>query len=269
MRRMRWLMCVIVASALSQQASAADMPSFLRGSTTFEAPPVRWDGLYGGVQAGSTTAGADFGSATRSLIRYILRDTTIENENPISDWRVMDKYDTTVWHWGGFVGYGQQWDEVVIGVEANYNRTDYTLSAADVMRRNFAVTDGPYDIQVNGSASVRMTDYGTFRVRAGWALGNFLPYATAGFALGRADVNRSVRLRSIDPGNGTTILFDQTRTEIDTGAFAYGYSAGLGMDFAVMQNLFVRAEYEYIKFGWFNDINLHMHSARLGAGLKF
>jgi opacity protein-like surface antigen len=262
-------MCVLVASALSQPAIAADMPSFLRGSTTFDTPPVRWDGLYGGVQAGYTTAGADFANATRSLIQFILRESTIENEQPVSDWQVLGKGDTNASHWGGFIGYQQQWDEVVFGVEANYNKTNFTLQQADAMRRTFVTSDGGNDVQVNGSAMVRMLDYGTFRVRAGWALGNFLPYATAGLVVGRADVTRSVTITARDPNDNTTIVFQQTKTEAKPEAFAYGYSAGLGMDIALMQNLFVRAEYEYIHFGWFNDINLHIHSARLGVGLKF
>ena len=82
-------------------------------------------------------------------------------------------------------------------------------------------------------------------------------------------MSRSVLLTARDPANSAVILFQDTTTETKSGTLAYGYAAGFGLDMALMQNVFVRAEYEYVKFGWFNDINMHIHSARVGAGLKF
>jgi outer membrane immunogenic protein len=271
MRRMRWLLCGL-AVVTGSQASAADLSDmFLRGSSTVITAPggVTWEGFYAGGQVGTTVSGADFSQATRSLIQFMLRETTIESEAPVSDWRVLGKADTSAMHFGAFVGYNWQWDEAVVGVEGHYNRTDIHLSSTDAMRRIFGISTGSNDIQVNGTASVRMTDYGTVRARGGWAIGNFMPYGTLGLAVGRADVNRSVTLTARDPANSAIILFQDTASETKAGAFAYGYAAGFGIDMALMQNVFVRAEYEYVKFGWFNDINLHAHSARVGAGFKF
>jgi outer membrane immunogenic protein len=272
MRRLRWLLCGLAVIGWAPQAGAADLSEmFLRGSSTIiTAPgPVTWEGFYFGGQVGATVSGADFSGATRSLIRFMLRETTIENEAPVSDWRILNKADTSATHFGGFVGYNWQWDQAVVGVEGHYNRTDFHLSSEEAMRRIFPVSSGPNDVQVNASASVRMTDYGTVRARGGWAVGNFMPYATVGLAVGRADVMRSVTLTARDPADPTIILFQETASENKAGALAYGYSAGFGVDMALMQNIFVRAEYEYVKFGWFNDINLHIHSARVGAGFKF
>ncbi len=36
-----------------------------------------------------------------------------------------------------------------------------------------------------------------------------------------------------------------------------------------MQRFFVRAEYEYVHFGVFNDLNTYIQPARVGAGVKF
>lgn len=270
MRRMRWLLCGLAIIGMAPQARAADMP-WLRGSNTIVATQccTTWDGFYFGAQVGATVSGADFSSATRSLLQFMLRETTIENEQPVSDWRLLGKADTTASHFGGFVGYNWQWDQAVVGVEGNYNRTDFHLSSTDAMRRIFSTSDGVNDVQINGTASVRMTDYGTVRARGGWAIGSFMPYMTLGLAAGRADVSRSVLLTARDPANPAVILFQETTSETKSGALAYGYAAGFGLDMALMQNVFVRAEYEYVKFGWFNDINMHIHSARVGAGLKF
>ncbi len=52
-------------------------------------------------------------------------------------------------------------------------------------------------------------------------------------------------------------------------AIAYGYSLGAGLDFALTNCFFVRAEYEYASFGDFNQVNMHLHNARLAAAYKF
>jgi opacity protein-like surface antigen len=270
MRRLRWLLCALAIVGMAPHARAADMP-FLRGSNTIVAPQccITWEGFYFGAQAGATVSGADFSAATRSLVQFMLRQTTIQNEAPVSEWPLLGKADTSTSHFGAFIGYNWQWDQAVVGIDGHYNRTDIQLSATDAMRRIFSVSSGPQDIQLDGTASVRMTDYGTVRARGGWAIGNFMPYATLGLAVGRADVTRTATVTARDPADPTIILFQDTSTESKQGTFAYGYAAGFGLDMALMQNVFVRAEYEYVKFGWFNDINMHIHSARVGAGVKF
>jgi opacity protein-like surface antigen len=268
---MRWLLCGIAFVGVGQ-ASAADLgDSFLRGSQTIISAPggMRWDGFYVGGQVGATAAGGDFSGASKSLIHDMLRTTTIENEAPVSNWPVLGKVDTTATNYGGFVGYNMQWDCAVVGIEANYNRTNFNLSSSAAIRRTFATSSGFNDVQVNADGSVQMTDYGTLRVRGGYALGNFLPYGTLGLAVARADVNRSATVTGRDPNDSTTVLYQFTSADNKTGDFAFGWAAGLGMDMALMQNVFVRAEYEYLQFGDFHGINMHLHSARLAAAFKF
>jgi outer membrane immunogenic protein len=61
----------------------------------------------------------------------------------------------------------------------------------------------------------------------------------------------------------------QSRGENRDGVFAYGYTGGLGIDIALMPNLFVRAEWEYIQFAPVMDVNIYVNTVRAGAGLKF
>ncbi len=80
---LRWLLCGFVMLGSAQQASAADFgDNFLRGSTVIEAPSCcnRWDGVYFGGQVGQAWSGTDYGNSTRSLVAFLLRNTTIENE---------------------------------------------------------------------------------------------------------------------------------------------------------------------------------------------
>src|SRR5690242_6060880 len=224
MRRMRWLLCGLVMLGAGE-ASAADLGDSLRGATTWISSPnvSRWDGFYFGGQVGAVASGADFSKATQSLIEQLLAQTTIQAEAPVSQWPVLGKADTTGSSFGGFVGYSTQWDGAVVGIEANYNRTDLSLSSTDSMRRTFSVSTGNNDIQVDANASTHVTDYGSLRVRGGWAMGNFLPYATLGLAVGRADVVRNVTVTGRDPITGAQ-LFQLSANGSKTGDFAYGYS---------------------------------------------
>ena len=275
MRRMRWLLCGLAFIGAAQQASAADLDdSFLRGSSTIinTNGGVTWDGAYVGAHFGGAASGTDFSGATKSLVAFLLRNTTIENENHVSDWTTLSKGDTTGVSYGGFAGYNMQWDQAVLGVEASYNRTSLMMSANDSMGRTFSTSDGfTNTVTVNAGSNINITDYGTLRMRGGWAAGNFMPYGFVGFALGRADVTNSAHVVASgnNPGTGQTYTFDQTAAVSRTGDFAYGFATGLGVDVALMQNVFVRAEYEYVQFGQFNDLKTHIHTARIGGGLKF
>ena len=43
--------------------------------------------------------------------------------------------------------------------------------------------------------------------------------------------------------------------------FAYGYTAGLGLDVIVLPNVFLRAEWEYVQFFPVQDIKIHLNTA--------
>ena len=275
MRRMRWLLCGLAFIGAAQQAGAADLgESFLRGSSTVidTNSGVTWDGAYFGAHFGGAASGTDFSGATRSLVAFLLRNTSIEDEGHVSGWTTLSKGDTTGISYGGFAGYNMQWDQAVLGVEANYNRTSLMMSANDTMRRLFSTSDGyNNDVRVDAGSSIHITDYGTLRMRGGWAAGNFMPYGFVGFALGRADVTNSAL--TVESGTSTTgkppYAASHQTAVTQTGDFAYGFATGLGVDYALMQNIFVRAEYEYVQFGQFNDLKTHIHTARIGGGLKF
>jgi len=270
----RWLLCGVAFVAMGLEAGAADMPDFLRGSSTVISAPsgTRWDGVYVGGQVGLAYSGTDFSNSTRSLVAFMLRNTTLETEVRPSSWTALGKADTSTSSYGGFIGYQSQWDVAVVGIEANYNRTNATMSATDSIARSVGTTDGfVNNVRIDGTASIHITDYGTMRLRGGWAAGSFMPYTFVGVALGRADVSRTARVTAsgFNAAAGLTYNFNQTATEAKNGDFAYGYAAGLGIDMCITQNIFIRGEYEYVAFGEFNDLNTHIHTARVAAGFKF
>jgi opacity protein-like surface antigen len=139
-----------------------------------------------------------------------------------------------------------------------------------------------YTATVGASASARLTDFGTLRARAGIAFDNFLPYAYVGAALGRVDIMRSASVSYtrhdipdvVAPPTGPlTPIPDftygpQAQQEIKS-TLAYGYAIGLGIDIALMQNVFVRAEAEYLQFAPVEAIKIHVNSGRIAVGVKF
>ena len=178
--------------------------------------------------------------------------------------------------YGGFVGYNVQWDDVIIGVDVNYNRSSFArrrAGDADPSRRQRRRQRLRRDSR-RQRASMRITDYGAARVRAGWIVGNFLPYATVGVAVGRADVTRSAHVYGAETRRSAAIDRRCRRSTSPTsdgknGAFIYGWAAGGGIDMMVMPNLFVRGEFEYIWFTKLQGIkSQHCAPPRVGAGFE-
>jgi opacity protein-like surface antigen len=265
--RLRSVLCGVVLIALAGEACAADMPDFLRGSQTVinASGPVRWDGVYVGAHGGMSVSGADFTSTDTLMTALLGRTLPVTNSSASS----LGKADTTGSHFGGFVGYNWQFDDTVISVEGNYSRINNTITATDAFVGTAFAPDGNrYPFTGSGSSTLHMTDVANFRMRAGWAAGSFLPYAFVGVAAARADVSRTVAVNYTVPA-GTPPFAQVTGTEDIKDRFGFGYTAGFGLDYAVMRNFFLRAEYEYANFNNFESTNAHVHNARLGAAFKF
>lgn len=205
-----------VATAVAPCAFAADMPeTVLRGGYTEPSTDyMRWDGVSFGATFGWTNMTADFTDA------FAAGQNTKESTNSAQ--------------FGGFLGYNTQWETLVLGIEGAYNRFNTLETSA---------TNGAQ------SASYKLVDYGTLRARAGYAFGQFLPYAFLGGAIGRVNYNTPSGTRD--------------------NAFTPGFQAGLGVDVAILPNVFVRAEYEYVLFAPVGDVRSGISTARAGVGIRF
>jgi outer membrane immunogenic protein len=276
MRRCLVVFCLL-ALVTPTYAQDFDMPT-LRGSSPFvpAAPQyVRWAGFYGGVQVGRSSSEMNFAGATKDLVGYLLRNTALEAEEAPSQWATLGKANPSGISYGAFIGYNVQFSDVVFGFDLHYNRpSNFTATApATPIRRVTSAGGNTYDVTVEGSASMNITDYGSARLRAGWILGNFLPYGTVGFAVGRADISRSAHVfgqeNPADPCIGTCTPFDFSINETKNSQFLYGWSAGGGLDVMVMPNVFLRGEFEYISFVKAQGILAQIGTARVGGGVRF
>jgi opacity protein-like surface antigen len=58
-------------------------------------------------------------------------------------------------------------------------------------------------------------------------------------------------------------------SECTNGKYSFGFSAGVGLDYALTRNIFLRGELEYLQFSTPSNLTMNTASARLGAGVKF
>jgi len=277
---MRWVICALVVLVLAPSASADEFNMLSGSPSVGSANTMGWRGFYVGGQVSYSDAGADFSNSTQAPIAYALRETTLESEFAPSDWPVLGSANHGAAGFGGFVGYNTQFEKLVLGVEANYDQASLSLVAPNspISRITPADSSGDsYLVNITGSGSVTDLDFGTLRARAGWALGNFLPYGFAGFALGHANVNIAATVQGqqnpapiCSPSNTppcTTFAF--TATAGKDSEWLYGVTAGAGLDIALTHNIFLRAEYEYVQFAPVASVIVDINTVRAGAGIKF
>ena len=290
------ILLVILGMASPALAADYDLP-ILRGSSQPPAPVLsvgpatftRWSGFYfgGNISLGSATS--DFSTATRPLVQSSLQHLTIEDQARVSDFHVLDRGSAVAAGGGAFLGYNTQWQDLVLGVEATYTHTNLNTTATrspigfGTPGRVFPSLNTA--VALNASGNLNLTDFGTARGRAGYVIGNFLPYGFLGMAVGRASYSVST-LADITQNASTTSTPDytcagtgsQTTTCQDfffsnragqNNALLWGYTVGAGLDWALTPNIFARGEFEFVQFAPISNSAVSVASGRVGAGLKF
>lgn len=267
----RVLMCGVALIAMTAGAVAADMPDMLRGSQQIVTMPgggARWDGFYVGGHVGWSAASVDFTNNTTDVAN-LLASTPIRTRTVTP----LENGSANGMHYGGFIGYNTQWDGAIVGIEGTYNWIKRPVTGTNQMFGAYGAPADQLSYNAAGSVTANVVDYGTIRIRGGWAAsGTFMPYAFLGFAAGRVDINRSVAVvpaATAGTPPGTFVPGPFTVGENLNNVLSYGYSVGAGLDICVIANLFVRAEYEYVQFGDTQGLKPYMHNARIGAALKF
>jgi outer membrane immunogenic protein len=225
----RILIAGAFALAAGGQALAADLPQPgpppPRAPATYVPAPVpvfTWSGIYIGVNGGY-----GFGQSNWT--------------NPAGS---TGNFSTDGFLVGGTIGGNYQWNQFVLGIEADGDWTNLSGN----------VSCGP------GLAFTCTTQgdwLATVRGRAGYAFDRFLVYGTGGAAFGNLQA-------------GSTGSFD-TATQT-------GWTAGGGVEFAFTPNLTAKVEYLYVDLGsmtcnincQFNtSVSLTENVVRAGINYKF
>lgn len=283
-------------------AQAADLDYGVLRGPDYE-PELRaidWNGVYVGGFAGYSSASLSFKNVFQPLVAKELKDTTAEAEFNASTLLAPVSTRVDGASYGAFVGYNYQFDDTVIGIEADYTRFDVMGSTSDAIARYKTTTGGYLEtVALTGTSSTTVQDYGTIRARAGYAFGSLLPFITGGLAIGRAVVTDQVGVQNYGYDQTTY----QSNLQLTTGSPAYvnryGYAAfdqrnpgagtpaaptvirqskiktvggvtlGAGVEFALTQNIILRGEYQYVLFNDFDGHKVNMNTVRAGAALKF
>jgi outer membrane immunogenic protein len=272
----RLLLAAMMFGAVSG-AQAADMPDLpiLRGAFTdgLSSSKVNWQGVYFGGQGGLGTSDMNFTGATQSIAAHLLNQTALDAFGGVSSWPIGGKVSTHGNGIGAFVGYNSQWDDVVLGLEFNYMHGKFGGSQTDSMSRFFGAGGGYTDqVTYEGTGTMRISDMASARARVGYAVGSFLPYMFGGVALGQADIIRTAHIfgNQINPNVAPpfdNVPFDLIGTDAKNSHFIYGYAFGLGVDVQLISCLFMRAEWEYIRFT--SSVDTNVNTFRVGLGYKF
>ncbi|WP_027565341.1 outer membrane protein [Bradyrhizobium sp. URHA0013] len=275
MRRLLLAAAMLGTVSAAHAADLSDLP-ILRGGFTdgLSKSNVNWQGSYIGAQGGYGSSDENFNGSTRNMMAALLADTLIESSMGVSQWNLgLGKASQRTSGYGAFVGYNGQWDDVVLGLEFSYLHGKFggTASASERRVSPVALSDGNFhDVTAISTSSINISDMATFRGRAAYAWGCFLPYMFAGLALGNADIIRTVsaqdRISATQLGTYTPLAL-LSSTDAQHNHLIYGYTAGLGVDVNLVGGLFFRGEYEYIRFS--SAVDTSINTVRAGLGYKF
>ena len=253
----RFLLVAVLCGAVTG-AQAADMPDlpFLRGSFTdgLSTTQVNWQGFYVGGQASYSSVTSRVSPGANAD----LTGTFIPPANVGYRWPQLPNAHSTNTGFGGYFGYNSQWDDVVLGVEANYMHDGFR-SVSDAVGLLYQADNVTLQSITHSNVVVKLSDFGSLRLRGGYVMGCFMPYAFGGLGLGSQTVDRTVSAFPL-PLQTPTAAASKTK-------LVYGYSVGAGVDIMLVAGLFMRAEYEYRRVT--ADIDSGVNSVRLGLGYKF
>jgi outer membrane immunogenic protein len=146
-----------------------------------------------------------------------------------------NSYDTTGVFGGVHLGYNYQMGPIVVGVQGEYNFAGITGSASNIAL-NYEET--------------AIREFGSADGRIGFAWDRLMIYAIGGFAYG--DIRGQINCGDILCGLFVPpALFTGLRIPVtnDFAANRYGYDVGGGLEYNLMGNWTVRAEYRYYDWG--------------------
>jgi outer membrane immunogenic protein len=271
---MRRLVLAALMVGVAHGALAADLPDVpvLRGFVN-DAPRIartNRQGFYVGGQAAFGAGDMNFSNTDAALIAAVTANPIFQ-QAAFPSFPPIGKVNTAKnTGFGGFIGYNAQWDDAVVGIDVSYlHQTLQGSAMADfetiTQQGGLTTTDTHSDT----AASLTLRDFGSARMRGGWAFGSFLPYAFAGIGLGMADITRNISVTRTVIVNGVVTSGPSTASwnQNQSSHFVTGYAAGVGLDTMLMAGLFLRLEYEYLRLGTAVDVSVN--TVRAGLGYKF
>lgn len=188
---------------------------------------IDWSGFYAGGLIGATDSRSDV-SMLVGTPKYL--DATDARQIARSGTHRLDQSGASG---GMFVGYGKQFGNVLVGIEASAN--SLSLNKEYVTRETYETVP---TAQMTRKKAISADWMAGLRLRLGWAEHNWLTYVTAGIATTRLKLNSTL---SDNAFSGYS--------HASTSDWVTGASLGFGGEYALTNNWSLRGEYLYTKFG--------------------
>jgi outer membrane immunogenic protein len=262
---------VLLTMALSATAaSAADLARRTYTKAPMMAPVYNWTGFYVGLNAGGAWSESNATTSTIFSPTGYFATTSVPAIGTVGN----QNLNRTSFTGGVTGGYNWQINNAVIGVEGDFNYFGFKKSASGT---GIYPCCAPTSFTVNTSASADWL--ATLRGRVGFlATPALLLYGTGGLAV--ANVRSSYLFTDTFAAANESASISSTR---------YGWTAGAGAEYALMNGWSIKAEYLYVDLGrasttstnltaagvafpsnvFTHTVNLRSNIGRVGVNYKF
>jgi outer membrane immunogenic protein len=232
----------VVALGIAAPAFGADLPArtYTKAPAVVPVEAFNWTGFYIGADVG-------YGWATSSGLGS--NAVFAPNSGPAYSYHPSGVLG------GGFIGGNYQFNNVVVGIEADWQAANLNANSGVL-----AIPVGTYLF------NTKITDYGSVRGRLGLAFDRWMVFGTAGAAWGSWSTSYSFA--------GVTPPF-----YVNSVNEHVGWTAGAGVEYAVTNNWLLRGEYRYSDLGKSSFVSATANAAdsnhvtisdvRFGVAYKF
>lgn len=284
--------CVFAASMIAIDADAADLTNFSwpwsQPDAYYDIPTYDWSGGYVALMGGYNASNIAQGDLAANMV-----------DRAIPDWKYADKakslakaaakdMTTNAGVYSLHAGFNIMSQRLVYGFELEYGKFAPSMNSSNsfgeqriidtTTKTNSAGQEVLEDISV-GVAQTNKTqilDFGLINARAGYAYGRFMPYALVGLGVTRVKLDVTMKAKEVHDvyvdgiyTPGLSRIYGPITATLTKDAYAATVSLGLGFEYALLDNVIVRAQYNYMTTGGVKGESISQNMARGGLALKF
>ncbi|MDN5249236.1 MAG: outer membrane beta-barrel protein [Alphaproteobacteria bacterium] len=252
----------LAALLVASSASAADLPkhhSKMPVAIMVKSQPAvfAWDGPYAGAEVGGNFS-------------YFSNKVNGTKQSTSDVEKAFGKPKNKLIG-GVFAGYNANvGNNVILGIDGNldFGKSDQTIINTTTDLNGFA-----YKEKLSGAA----------RVRVGYAMDRFMPYVAGGLTV--TDIEAAQGAKGTDKAKG--VIKDGKLSDVAKlkSSAAMGWNVGAGVDYAISDNLILRADYRHsqiadpkvnkatsateAKLEKLKDFSVNSNDVRVGIAYKF
>jgi outer membrane immunogenic protein len=210
----------LMLAAPSGVVLAADLPATM-GPAQYQPPPAEfsWSGIYAGINVGGGVDhfGFKYYVNTPQSGGFQQGTAGITSLGPLGGLQVGFNYELPFFH-------------IVASIEIDNSAAGIS---GQTSVNNILGSGAPF----SATFASRVDDFGTARLRLGYAWGRFLPYLTAGFTFGVIETS----FHFSTPG----FLSSVESTAVRSGVFPHVGNGGMGIEYAIDSHFTMKTEYLY------------------------